>query len=298
MTAGDRETVRDRAFVFGYGALGTVARAIPEQTGRAIFTRLGRAAYRLTPKTRGVVAANQARVLGRSVTDPLVEASTREAFELYGRFWYDAFHLPVMSDDAILARVDCDTAHRIDAALGCGKGAIVALPHLGNWDVAGRWMAAIGHPVVAVAEELEPRRLFELFIEHRRAIGMEIVGLSEQNVGRQLAARLASNRVVALVADRDFSGRGVEVEMFGRMRRLPAGPALLSITTGAPLMVAPTYTTHRGWRIIIGEPISVEPTGDRRADVRALTVRLARGFEEAISAAPADWHLFQPGWEP
>jgi KDO2-lipid IV(A) lauroyltransferase len=142
----------------------------------------------------------------------------------------------------------------------------------------------------------EPRRLFELFVEHRRSIGVEIVGLFEQNVGRQLARFLASNRVIALVADRDFSGRGVEVEMFGRARRLPAGPALLSVSTGAPLMVTPTYTTDRGWRIIVGEPISVEPTGDRRADVRALTHLLARGFEEAISAAPADWHFFQPGW--
>ena len=296
MTDLERETIRDRAFVAGYRALGAVSRSLPEQTGRAIFTRLGGAAYRLTPNVRAVVAANQAQVLGRGVDDPIVLASTRQAFQLYGRFWYDAFHLPVVNDDEIVSTVECDTAHRIGSALGCGKGAIVALPHLGNWDVAGRWMAAIGHPVVAVAEELRPRRLFDLFVEHRRSIGMEIVGLSERNVGRQLAAVLASNRIVALVADRDFSGRGVEVEMFGRTRRLPAGPALLSITTGAALMVTPTYTTDRGWRIVIGEPISVEPTGDRRADVRALTQLLARGFEEAISAAPADWHLFQPGW--
>jgi KDO2-lipid IV(A) lauroyltransferase len=293
----DRETVRDRAFVLGYQALGTVARALPEQTGRAISRHLGGAAFRLTSKAREIVAANQAQVLGRGVDDPLVQASTREAFQLYGRFWFDAFHLPVVSDEAILAKVECDTAHRIDAALRCTKGAIVALPHLGNWDVAGRWMAAIGHPVVAVAEELEPRRLFELFVEHRRSIGMEVVGLGEQNVGRQLAGFLASNRVVALVADRDLGGRGVEVEMFGRRRRLPAGPALLSITTGAALMVTPTYTTDGGWRIVIGEPIAIEPSGDRRADVRALTELLARGFEDAISAAPADWHLFQPGWE-
>jgi lauroyl/myristoyl acyltransferase len=125
---------------------------------------------------------------------------------------------------------------------------------------------------------------------------MDVVGLSDPEVGRKLVAALGEGRIIALVADRDFTGRGVSVEMFGRTRTIPAGPALLSISTGAPLMVTPTYTTPRGWRIQVGEPLSIEPAGDRRADVRALTTLMARSFEEAIAAAPSDWHLFQPGW--
>jgi lauroyl/myristoyl acyltransferase len=290
------ETHRDRAFVLGYQALERVARATPEKTGRAIATRVGRLAFHLAPGVRAVVAANQAQVLGRPVEDPLVAASTREAFELYARYFVDSFHLPDLSDDEMLARVRCDTADRLHRAFAAGGGGICALPHLGNWDAAGRWMLAIGLPVLAVAEELQPPRLYELFVAHRRSIGMDIVGSFDPNVGRTLVSALAGNRMVALVADRDISGRGVEVEMFGRMRRIPAGPALLSITTGAPLMVTPTFTTPDGWRIEIGEPLSIEPTGDRRADVRALTALVARGFEEAIAAAPSDWHLFQPGW--
>jgi phosphatidylinositol dimannoside acyltransferase len=291
------ESVRERANVWAYRALGVLARALPERTGRAIFTRVGRLAYRVAPRARAVVAANQAQVLGRPAGDPLVQASTRDAFGLYGRFWVDAFHLTELSDDDVLARVTCDTVDRLRAADAAGKGAILALPHMGNWDAAGRWMTALGMPITSVAEELEPRRLFELFLDHRRALGLDIVGLSEANVGRQLARALGANRMVALVADRDFGGRGVEVEMFGKVRRLPAGPALLSLTTGAPLMVTPTYTTKDGWRIHIGEPLTIEPTGDRRSDVRALTEAMGRAFEAAISAAPSDWHLFQPGWE-
>ncbi len=176
------------------------------------------------------------------------------------------------------------------------KGGICALPHLGNWDAAGRWMNAIGLPALAVAEELTPRRLYDLFVELRNSIGMDVVGLSDPNVGRTLAIALGEGRMIALVADRDFTGRGVEVEMFGRKRTIPAGPALLSLTTGAPLIVTPTYTTPNGWRIEIREPLSIEPTGDKRADVRALTILMARTFEEAIAAAPSDWHMFQPGW--
>lgn len=292
----EHEATRERALVFAYRTLERVARATPERTGRAIATRVGRLAFHLTPRVRAVVAANQAQVLGRAVDDPLVVASAREAFELYARYFVDSFHLPELSDEEILARVTCDTGYRLTDAVAAGTGAICALPHLGNWDAAGRWMLAMRMPVLAVAEELRPRRLFELFVEHRRSIGMDIIGLSGNNVGRRLAGALGENRIVALVADRDFSGRGVEVEMFGRTRRIPAGPALLSLATGAPLMISPTYTTPSGWRIQIGEPLSVEPTGDRRADVRALTAMVARGFEQAIAAAPSDWHLFQPAW--
>lgn len=292
----EEETLTQRAFVLAYQVLGRVARATPEKTARVIAKRLGRLSYRLSPNARKVVAANQAQVLGRPVDDPLVVASTREAFELYTRYFVDSFHLPELSDEEIVARVDCDTEYRLHDAAAAGKGGICALPHLGNWDAAGRWMKAIGLPALAVAEELKPRRLYDLFVELRNSIGMDVVGLSDPNVGRTLAIALGEGRMIALVADRDFTGRGVEVEMFGRKRTIPAGPALLSLTTGAPLIVTPTYTTPDGWRIEIREPLSIEPTGDKRADVRALTILMARTFEEAIAAAPSDWHMFQPGW--
>jgi phosphatidylinositol dimannoside acyltransferase len=290
------ETTVQRAFVLAYQVLGRVARVMPEKTGRVVATRLGRLSYRLSPNARRVVGANQAQVLGRPVDDPLVEASTREAFELYARYFVDSFHLPELSDEDIVARVDCDTEYRLHDVAAAGNGGICSLPHLGNWDAAGRWMKAIGLQALAVAEELKPRRLYDLFVELRTSIGMDVVGLSDPEVGRKLVAALGEGRIIALVADRDFTGRGVSVEMFGRTRTIPAGPALLSISTGAPLMVTPTYTTPRGWRIQVGEPLSIEPAGDRRADVRALTTLMARSFEEAIAAAPSDWHLFQPGW--
>ena len=102
---------------------------------------------------------------------------------------------------------------------------------------------------------------------------------------------------MALVADRDLSGGGVEVEMFGRTRRMPAGPALLALSSGAPLLSGPTYTTREGWVEVL-TPVTIESTGKRKDDIIALTRALAAAFERAIAAAPPDWHLFQPGWEP
>jgi KDO2-lipid IV(A) lauroyltransferase len=169
---------------------------------------------------------------------------------------------------------------------------------MGNWDVAGHWLAVNGYRIVSVAEELRPRRLFELFLRHREELGMKILPLSAGHVGQQLADLLAKNWIVALVSDRDMSGRGVDVEMFGASRRLPAGPALLSLSTGAPLLVCPVYSTDEGWLIQIGGPLEAPRTGVTRDDVAALTAVLAAEFERAIAARPVDWHMFQPAWEP
>jgi lauroyl/myristoyl acyltransferase len=270
---------------------------LPTRSGRSAYESAGRLFYRLASGARATVAANQAQVLGRPVDDPLVQASTREAFALYGRYWFDTFNVLGWSDERVIDSFRFEGAEHVEKGLAEGKGVLIALPHTGNWDVGGRAMGLRVAPVVSVAEHLKPDRLFELFLEHRRQLGMEIIDLASDHVGRQLTQKLEQNRIVALVADRDLSEGGVEVEMFGRTRRMPAGPALLALSSGAPLLSGPTYTTRDGWVEVL-TPVSIEPTGKRKDDIIALTRALAAAFERAIAAAPPDWHLFQPGWDP
>jgi lauroyl/myristoyl acyltransferase len=270
---------------------------LPTRSGRSAYESAGRLFYGLASGARATVGANQAQVLGRPVEDPLVQASTREAFALYGRYWFDTFHVLGWSDERVVDSFRFEGIEHVEKGLADGKGVVIALPHTGNWDVGGRAMGLRIGPVVSVAEHLKPERLFELFLEHRRQLGMEIIDLASDHVGRQLTQRLEQNRIVALVADRDLSGGGVEVEMFGRTRRMPAGPALLALSAGAPLLSGPTYTTKDGWVEVL-TPVSIEPTGKRKDDIVALTRGLAAAFEQAIAAAPPDWHLFQSGWEP
>jgi lauroyl/myristoyl acyltransferase len=237
------------------------------------------------------------RVLGRDEDDPLVELAARECFRLYGRYWYETFALRAMPVEEVSRRFTIDGREHIDRALERGRGFIIALPHMGNWDAAGHWLALNGYRMTAVAEELRPQAVFDLFLRHRRALGMNIVPLkADRTTGERLVSLLAQNHVITLVADRDLTGRGVKVEMFGAPRLLPAGPAYLSLATRTPLSVAAVYTTSHGWHCRIDPPLSVERTGDMRADVTAMTLLVARGFERAIAAAPVDWHMFQPAW--
>lgn len=295
--AEERPTPKQLAAYWAYRSAGAFARRAPERVARWTFDAFAHLACRALPGVRATVAANQARVVGREPDDPLVRAATAEAFELYARYWFDTFRLPALSPDEVKRRTVMEAREHIDRALQAGSGCITVLPHMGNWDVAGHWLALNGYRIASVAEELKPRRLSELFLRHREALGMKIIPLAAgTHVGQQLAGLLKDNWIVALVADRDLGGRGVEVEMFGAARTLPAGPALLSISTGAPLMVCPTWTTQDGWRIRIGAPLTIERTGNTRADVLTLSRLMAVEFERAISTRPPDWHMFQPAW--
>jgi lauroyl/myristoyl acyltransferase len=294
----DPETRRETLGYWGYRSAEWLAMSLPERTGRRVFETLGRVAHRRLHGVRATVAANQARVLGAEPSEARVDHATREAFELYARFWFDAFRIRTMPEKEFNERIVVFGVENIDRALEAGKGCVCALPHMGNWDAAGHWFGANGYRIAAVAEELRPPRLYELFLRHREELGMRIVGLTKEgHVGQQLKQLLSENWMVALVADRDLTGRGTEVEMFGATRRVPAGPALLSLSSGAPLVVCPVYTRDDGWEVRIEEPLEIERTGVIREDVAALSRLMAERFERAIAAKPTDWHMFQPAWD-
>jgi lauroyl/myristoyl acyltransferase len=293
----DRSSTRERIAYRVFATVAWLGTTLPTHTGRLLFRWAGSAAYRLVPTVRATVAANQARVLGRPVEDPLVVASTKEAFRRYARYWFDAFDVVDWSDDQIERAFVWTGLEHLADPVAAGTGVIAVLPHMGNWDAAGRAMLQQGLPVVSVAERLRPEELFRLFLEHRQALGMTIIGLDQNGrVGRELGRAIRDGRVVALVADRDLTGRGIEVEMFGGRRKLPAGPALLALSSGAPIVIAALYETPEGWRCVLHPLADVPRTGVRRQDAEAITHEIAHAFERAISASPPDWHLFQPGW--
>ena len=294
MSAG--ESAGETAVYWLYRSMEGLARRLPTSSGRRVFEAFGSAAHALLPKVRATVAANQGQVLGREPTDPLVESSTRAAFRLYARYWFDTFDAIDWSDERMNDAFHWTNFELFREPLAAGTGAITVLPHFGNWDVAGRAMAAQGIPVLSVAERLRPERLFELFLDHRRAMKMDIVALDDKRVGRALREAIAANRIVALVCDRDLTGRGLQVEMFGATRMMPLGPAALALSTGAPLVAAAVHSVEDGWSCTLSS-VDAMRTGDRHADAAALTIAIAAEFERIISTHPADWHLFQPGWE-
>jgi KDO2-lipid IV(A) lauroyltransferase len=293
----ERDSLSARLSVQAFRAAEWAAPRVSYRTGTAVSRWIGDALHAALPSARANVARNLGRVLGDHDEGPLVDLAVRDAFRAYCLYWFETFHVRGMAPRDLFAMTEFVGLENLQSAVDGGRGGLMALPHLGNWDAAGRWVTASGYRMTAVAEELKPESAYRLFYRHRRALGMGIVGLGDAKVGDELIRLLSENELICLVADRDLSGRGVEVEMFGERTQLPAGPAMLSLVTGAPLMPSATY--HRddgGWQIVVGAPIHVERTDSFRDDVTALTRLLGEHFERGIAASPTAWHMFQDYW--
>ncbi|WP_370670695.1 phosphatidylinositol mannoside acyltransferase [Smaragdicoccus niigatensis] len=236
---------------------------------------------------------NLARVLD-CAPEEVPQELIRDSVRSYARYWREAFRLP-SQDPVALAKAVTDDAVGIEyvaEALALGKGVVLALPHSGNWDMAGVWAVQTHGGLSTVAERLKPESLFLRFVAYRESLGFEIFPLSggETPPFPQLADRLRENKIVCLLGERDLAKKGVQVEFFGEPTRMPAGPARLAIETGAPLLPVNCWFREGGWGFTVEAPISTE------GGVEATTQRLADRFAANIAAHPADWHMLQPLW--
>lgn len=285
------ESLRDRWTYWRYRAAWAVGAAIPQRLAWRLARTAGRLAYRFASDAqREQVRRNLARVAGHPPPDVL-EALVVEAYGEYARYWADSFRLHRMRCADVLARSTGEGLEHLDA-LARGGGGIMATAHLGSWDVGAFFCHCNGWPLTVVAEVVRPRRLFDRFVELRRAAGMEVVplvrgadlvGVLEQHVRR--------GRIATLLADRDLTGRGPVVEFFGEPCRLPAGPAVLAQRTGRPVVAAAFLATPTGWHGVVRPPVDVSGT-----TVEEGTQLIARELEAIIGRYPAQWHVFVRNW--
>lgn len=276
----------------GYAAGWQLVRTMPEFAARNMFD--AGALYAARGGGPEQLRKNLSRVLG--VTPAKVPGSMiRASLASYGRYWREAFRLPSMDQRTLGERLrHClwHTAH-IDAALERGNGVILALPHSGNWDMAGVSVVHQYGKFTTVAERLKPEALYQRFVDYRESLGFEILPLTGgvRPPFEILAERLRENRIVALMADRDLSRNGVQVNLFGEATRLPAGSAKLALQTGATLLSVHCWNEPDDWVFDISEPVDISS-----GDVTTITQALADRFEAGIAAHPTDWHMLQPQW--
>ncbi len=276
-----------------------IARALPRAATGYASRGMGLGAARISRSKRSIVARNLIRVRGELSTREL-ERAIDETFVNYAAYWMQSFRLPGMSRAQIEAGFSYEGFDHIQRAIDDPNqpGPILALPHLGGWEWAAFWLAAVHqYPVTAVVERIESDELFEFFVAYRESLGMQIVPLGPDSASKVLRA-IRANHVVALLADRDIEGNGVEVEFFGEVTTLPGGPATLALRTGAALIPTVCYFDEPGTGVfgIAEEPLDTTRRGKLREDVKRVTQDMAYAFERQIERAPEQWHLLQPNW--
>ncbi len=295
--AGDRvgAAVASSAATIGYGAGWGLSQRLPEPWVTRAFDVMAARAARGDGHSVRQLRANLARArpdLGPIELDEL----TGEGMRSYFRYWREAFRLPQWSRAEIRARLVASNPERLFDPLASGQGVVAVLGHFGNWDHAGAWVTTQGVPFTTVAERLRPESLYDRFVAYRESLGMEVVPLTGgPDVARVLQERLHAGGLVALLADRDLGEAGLEVDLLGEPARLPAGPALLALRTGAVLL--PVLSSYDGTHTRVDFLPPLTTSAPRVRDgVKDLTQQWATIVGDAARSRSRDWHMLQPVW--
>ncbi|MEE1736799.1 phosphatidylinositol mannoside acyltransferase [Streptomyces sp. BE147] len=288
-----RGRLTDGLYGLGWGAV----KKLPEPAAQALFRTLADQVWKRRGKSVLRLESNLARVVP-DASPARLAALSKAGMRSYMRYWMESFRLPAWSPQRIKDSIDVTDAHRLTEGLDAGRGVILALPHLGNWDLAGAWVTTdLKVPFTTVAERLKPETLYDRFVAYREGLGMEVLPHNGGAAFGTLARRLRAGGLVCLVADRDLSASGVEVSFFGATARMPAGPALLAQQTGALLL--PVTLSYDGTPVMkarIHPPVGVPDTGSRGERTSLMTQALADAFAIGIAEHPQDWHMLQRLW--
>lgn len=274
-------------------AIGAVTPGVVSHVAALSLGGVGAVAMR---RERDLVERHQRRVSPH--LGPLqMQRRINDAFRSYARYYLETFRISALSNAEIDAGFSVDGYSHIERAVAQEKGVILALPHVGGWEWAGRWLVQRGHPVSAVVEVLEAKEAFQAFLDVRRALGVNVIPLDDR-AGVAVQEALRAKHIVCLMSDRDIQRNGVEVTFFGERTTVPAGPAFFALRTGAPLVPVAVYFTRRvdGHHAVVRPPVEFVRAGGLREDIQRLSQLLVTELETLIRRAPEQWHLFSPNW--
>ncbi|GAA4086824.1 phosphatidylinositol mannoside acyltransferase [Streptomyces sp. NPDC048491] len=289
--------MKDRLTDALYGLGWSTVKKLPEPVANGLGRRIADQVWKRRGKSVLRLESNLARVVPDASPERLA-ALSRAGMRSYMRYWMESFRLPSWSRDRMANGFVPEDVHHLVDGLASGRGVVIALPHMGNYDLAGAWVTTkMDTPFTTVAERLKPETLYDRFVAYRESLGMEVLPHTGGSAFGTLARRLRAGGLVCLVADRDLSASGVEVKFFGETTRMPAGPAMLAQQTGAVLMpVTLWYDDSPIMKGRVHPPIEVPETGDRAAKTSSMTQAMADAFATGIADHPEDWHMLQRLW--
>ncbi|MHB8264112.1 MAG: lysophospholipid acyltransferase family protein [Acidimicrobiales bacterium] len=280
-----------------YRAIAGILRVLPEQVASGAAYVASQAVMFFNSGYRRYYEDAVCHALGGDLSTAELNSWVRRVSRSYARYWVDGIRLADASGYEVDSRMMVESGmEHLEEAMKSGKGTILALAHMGSWEWGGAWLYRYGMRVTAVAEVLEPPKLYEWFASSRERMGIGVIPLGKGAAGK-VSARLRKGETVALICDRDVTGQGVEVDLFGDRAILPPGPALLSLRTGASVLPTVVYVGPDGLHIaVIGQPVQYAAGGDLRKDVELYTRLIVSRLEPIIRRAPGQWYVFSHNW--
>lgn len=288
--------MKDNFAYWGYNLAWTLLKFLPEKLGRKLFSQLADRIYQANKRSVQQLRANLKQVTKLSGTD--LEDLVKLGVNSYFKYWYEAFVLTTWSKKKITQFYTMSNKAELERIISQYPRVVIALPHMGNWDAAAYWFTTSFRPLTTVAEKLSPVKLYEKFVKFRTRLGVEVLPLERNSdLFHQLLARLKSQRIIALLSDRDISRTGIKVNFFNAEAAMPAGPAALAYAGDAIVVTIKIYNSPTG-KILseIRDVLAIDKNLTRELAIEDLTQRMAKSFEAMITEHPQDWHLMQRLW--
>jgi KDO2-lipid IV(A) lauroyltransferase len=277
-------------YLFAWKVIGV----LPEKSAYKLANIISDQIYNKNGKGVKRLRSNYQRVVP-NISDLQLDKLTKDGMRSYLRYWFDTFRLNKWSKSRIIETTFVVRENLLRDPVETKKGCIIALPHAGNWDHAAAYFCSTGIPLTAVVEKLKPEAIFKKFLAYRQSIGIEAISHKEKTIPI-LMDRLNEGKLIALVADRDMSRNGIEVNFLGGIAKMPAGPAILAIKSGSPLVTAYIRYLDNGIEITFDETIKLPIAGNEEEQVRKITQSMADNFAKRIKDSPVDWHMLQRIW--
>jgi KDO2-lipid IV(A) lauroyltransferase len=261
---------------------------IPPAWQGPIAEIVGTTAYLAAPRGRAAVRANLRTIApGRSY-------SVRRVFVNQVRQYLEVFHIPRLDRARFEKVVRVEGWERFTCAQQAGRGVIFGSAHLGPIALVGQILMHRGYTLTLPVEKTSSE-LMRAVNRARQAQGMRLVPMESAITIHRV---IREGGVLGILADRAVTGIGETVQFFGRPALLPSAQVALALRTGAALLPAFTWRENGLLFARIEEPLALEGTGDRDADVRAGVQRFAALLERYIGEHPEQWTVFEPVWDP
>lgn len=216
-------------------------------------------------------------------------------FRNFAKYLVDFFRFSKLDREYIEKNINIENIDYLDKALAVGKGVIILTAHIGNWELGGVVVSLLGYPFWVVALPHKDKKVNDFFIAQRESKGIKVIPVGR--AVRMSLGVLKENELVALAGDRNFGERGVTVDFFGKPVSLPAGPALLSLKTGAPIV--PGFMVRNKddtFTLRMEEPLQFSNSGNKDKDLTELIVKYKNIFEQYIRKYPDQWYMFRKFW--
>lgn len=265
-------------------------RGVCELLGRV----LGNLAWIFVPKRRKDLARSQIKMcLG--VSEEEAARLAKASAVRFGPMLMEVLRFPVIRRH-IDEYVRIEGLDKLQKGLALGRGCIIAAAHSGNWELMGGAFAQAGIPLVGVAMKQRSSAADRFINEYRTLIGMHITYKSGV---REMFDMLRKGWAIGLIMDQDTSRHnGIILDFFGRPTNCVPGAASMARFQNVPIFPAFMHRDDQGMHtLIVGDPVFVEKTKDKREDIRRTTQLLTHDIEAHVRKYPEEWFWLHDRWK-